>query len=107
METKNLFNIVKPFRLKVDLVCVKEVRNSQRKVGNRELKKAANAQARRYVKENLPENTQILNKSLNFSREKNIITIGVTLETLQKIGIEEEIVVDKQRDGKHKKNRDR
>ena len=27
--------------------------------------------------------------------EKNIITIGVTLETLQKIGIEEEIVVDK------------
>lgn len=107
VETKNLFNIVKPFRLKVDLVCVKEVRISQRKAGNRELKKAVNAQVRRYVKENLPESTQILNKSLNFSREKNIITIGVTLETLQKIGIEEEIVVDKQRDGKHKKNRDR
>ena len=107
VETKNLFNIVKPFRLKVDLVCVKEVRISQRKAGNRELKKAVNAQVRRYVKENLPESTQILNKSLNFSREKNIITIGVTLETLQKIGIEEEIVVDKQRDGQHKKNRDR
>lgn len=106
IETKNLLNIVKPFRLKVDLVQVKEVTIRQREVKNAELKKAANAQARRYVKENLPENTQILNKSLNFSREKNIIAIGVTLETLQKIGIEEEIVVDKQRDGKHKKDRD-
>ena len=90
----------------MDLVQVKEVTIRQREVKNAELKKAANAQARRYVKENLPENTQILNKSLNFSREKNIIAIGVTLETLQKIGIEEEIVVDKQRDGKHKKDRD-
>lgn len=106
IETKNLLNIVKPFRLKVDFVRVKEVRVYEKKVTNEELKKAAGARARQYVKENLPQNTQILNKSLNFSREKNIITIGVTLETLQKIGVEEEIAVDKQRDGKHKKNRD-
>ncbi len=102
VKTKNLIDIVRPFRLKLDATWVEEVVLSQAEVKDDALKKTINAQVRRHVKEHLPENTQILNKSLNFSREKNIVTIGVTLETLQQIGIEEEIVVDK-RQGKHKK----
>lgn len=103
VKTKNLLNIVKPFRLKIDMVCVEEVHVKEREVKNTELKKAVNAKIRQYAKENLPQKAQILNKSLNFSREKNIINIGVTLETLQTIGVEEEIAVDK-RDGKDKKD---
>lgn len=103
VKRKNLINIVRPFRLKIDLVSVEEVTLSEKEVKNKELKKLVNARIRQYAKENLPKKSQILNKSLNFSREKNIITIGVTLETLQQIGIEEEIVVDKP-DGKDKKN---
>lgn len=103
VKTMNLIDIVRPFRLKLDAVWVEEVTLSQREVKEKDLKKTVNAQIRRYAKENLPENAQILNKSLNFSKEKNIIAIGVTLETLQNIGIEEEIVVDK-RQGKDKKD---
>lgn len=95
IKARNLVNIVRPFRLKIDAVSVEEVTLSEREVKNKELKSLVNAQIRQYAKENLPKNAQILNKSLNFSREKNIIAIGVTLETLQQIGIEEEIVVDK------------
>lgn len=104
VKTKNLLNIIKPFRLKVDLVCIEEVHVKQRAVKNTELEKAVNTKIRQYAKENLPQKTQILNKSLNFSREKNIINIGVTLETLQTIGVEEEITVD-ERDGKDKKDK--
>lgn len=105
VKTKNLINLVKPFRIKIDAVTVEQVTLSQKEVKDEELKKTVNAAIRQYAKENLPQKAQILNKSLNFSREKNIITIGVTLETLQQIGTEEEIIVDKQ-DGKAKKDND-
>lgn len=105
VKKTNLIDLVKPFRLKVDLVSAEEVTLSEREVQDQELKKVINTAVRQYAKENLPEKAQILNKSLNFSREKNIITIGVTLETLQQIGMEEEIVVDKP-DGKNTKNSD-
>lgn len=101
-ERKRLLNIVKPFRLKIDLISREQVILTQREVKDRELKKTINMEIRQYAKEKLPKNAQILNKSLNFSREKNIITVGVTLETLQQIGIEEEIIVDKS-EGKSKK----
>lgn len=95
IKSQNLINIIRPFRLKIDLVSIEEVILTDREIQNSQLNRTINAQIRQYAKENLPKNAQILNKSLNFSREKNIITIGVTLETLQQIGIEEEIIVDK------------
>ena len=61
----------------------------------KDVKKQVINQIHQYAKEHLPDTAQILNKSLNFTQEKNIITVGVTLETLQQIGIEEEIIVDK------------
>ena len=50
-------------------------------------------QIRLWIKENLPENAEIVNESLNFSRKNNIIESGVTLEVRRQIGIEKEIVV--------------
>lgn len=91
----NIVNTVKPFKLKIQLACTEEVKVENKKASKKTVKKQVLNKIQEYMKENLPEDTQILNKSLNFTQEKNIITIGVTLETLQKIGIEEEITIDK------------
>ena len=45
------------------------------------------------MKEKIPENLQILNKSLKFSPGENIIGVAIMLETLEKIGIEKEIII--------------
>ena len=74
---------------------IEEVEIIYRKKSEAEIKKHVVNHIHEFVEEKLPYNTQILNKSLNFRQEKNIIYIGVTLETLQEIGKEEEIIVDK------------
>ena len=53
-------------------------------------------QIRLWTEENLPENAEIVNESLNFSYKNNIIEIGMTLEVRQQIGIEKEISVGSQ-----------
>ncbi len=85
----------KPFKLKICVNFINEIAVEKKKISQKSAEKAVINEIHKYVKEKLPDNTQILNKSLNFTQEKNIIRVGVTLETLQKIGIEEEIVVDK------------
>ena len=52
-----------------------------------------NQQIRYWAKENLPENAEIFNKSLNFSYKENIISVGVTLEVRREITKEQEIAV--------------
>ena len=101
----DIINTVKPFKLKIQLVSTEEVEVNQKKITENDARKQVLNEIQEYVKENLPEGTQILNKSLNFVQEKNIINIGVTLETLQQIGIEEEIIIDKS-NGKSEKNDD-
>lgn len=58
-----------------------------------EIKSKAEQQIRLWAKENLPENAEIINKSLNFTAKGNIIEIGVTLEVRQEITEEQEIIV--------------
>jgi len=58
-----------------------------------EIKAKAGQQIRLWAKENLPENAEILNKSLNFTPKENIIEIGVTLEVRREITREQETVV--------------
>lgn len=58
-----------------------------------EIKAKAEQQIRLWAKENLPENAEILNKSLNFTPKENIIKIGVTLEVRREITKEQETVV--------------
>lgn len=105
VEPVTIFNIAKPIKMKLQLLHKKEITIKQEKVTEKETKKQVLNEIHQYSKENLQDNVQILNKSLNFTREKNIINIGVTLETLQEIGIEEEIIVDKS-NGESKKNDD-
>ena len=88
-------NWVKPVRLKIQVNLVEEVALKTLKLSEKDIKKQVLSEIHKFVEEKLPDNAQILNKSLNFRQEKNIIYIGVTLETLQEIGKEEEIIVDK------------
>ena len=90
-----LLNSMKPVRAKISMNLVEEIVVKRQKIAKNQVEKILLNEIQKYVKEKLPDNAQILNKSLNFSTEKNIIDIGVTLETLQKIGKEEEIIVDK------------
>lgn len=53
-----------------------------------------------WIKKNIPENAQILNKSLNFSTVGNIIKVYGKIETRQKVGIEKEISVAESRTSK-------
>ncbi len=66
---------------------------SKRERTNEEIKAKAEQQIRLWAKENLPENAEIINKSLNFAPKENIINIGVTLEVRQEISKEQEITV--------------
>ena len=88
-------NCIRPVRLKIEVNIVEEVELKLERIPEKEIRNMVLNEIHKFVKEKLPDNAQILNKSLNFTREKNIIYIGVTLETLQEIGIEEEIIVDK------------
>jgi hypothetical protein len=95
VKSNVLINWIRPVKMKLQVNTVEEVKLQQRKIPEKEIKKMLLNEIHKFVKEKLPDNAQILNKSLNFRQEKNIIYIGVTLETLQEIGIEEEIIVDK------------
>jgi len=66
---------------------------SKREKTEKEVRAKANQQIRQWVKENLPEDAEILNKDLNFSYKENIIEVGVTLEVRQQIGEEQEILI--------------
>ncbi len=57
----------------------------------KQAKAKAEQQIRIWAKENLPENAEIVKKSLNFTQKENIIEVGVTLEVRQQIGKEQEI----------------
>lgn len=58
-------------------------------------KAQAQALLRQWIKENVPENAQILNKGFHFSVKKNIIRVYGTIETRQQVGTEKEIAIDK------------
>ena len=59
----------------------------------KQAKTVTEQQIRLWAKENLPEKSEIVNKSLNFSYKKNIIEVGVTLEVRREIGLEKEIPI--------------
>jgi len=90
--SKNIFHTVKPFPIKFTFSKDEEVKLLRRERVETEIRSQAEVQLREYLRGNIPKNVQILNKSLNFSLEENIIEVSVMLETLQEIGKEQEIV---------------
>ena len=88
---KEILNIIRPIPLTLGLAKVEEVEVSKKEKSNEELKKEANRLARNIISEKVPENAQILNKSLSFSSGENIIGVNIMLETLEEIGEKREI----------------
>lgn len=66
---------------------------NKREKTDEEVEKKLQQQLRLWIKENLPENAEILTKNLNFLYKESIIEIGVTLEVRREIGKEQEIVI--------------
>lgn len=60
-----------------------------------EVEKRAEQQIRAWAEENLDERAEIVNKSLNFSVNNNIIVVGVTIEVRREIGIIQEEIIGK------------
>ena len=64
------------------------------------------AEIRNWIKKNIPENAEILNKDFHFERKKNIIKLYGVIETRQKVGIEKEINIDKRQSTGNEKDAD-
>ena len=92
---KQLINLIRPIPLSLALSRTEEVTLSKQERSQKDIKKAADLLVRKAIKEKVPENVQILNKSLKFTSEENIIGVTIMLETLEEIGEEKEIVIGK------------
>ncbi|HML36701.1 MAG TPA: sporulation protein YqfD [Bacillota bacterium] len=92
-EERPLFHTVRPIPMTLGIVRISEVNVTKQERSRDELTKDANRLARQAIKEKVPETAQILNKSLKFSPEENIIGVTIMLEALEKIGVEKEIVL--------------
>lgn len=92
-QEKEVVQLIRPIPITVGFVRIDEVEVTREERSSTEIQKLANRQLRQAVKEKIPENSQILNKSLKFSTGENIIGVTILLETLEKIGEEKEIVI--------------
>lgn len=86
---------IRPFPFSFSISKVNEIELQSRKRSKEEIEKEVNKLARKEIKEKLPKNVQIINKSLYFGQEKNIIEVAVMIESLQEIGKEQEIIFEK------------
>ena len=64
------------------------------------------AEIRQWMKKNIPENAEILNKDFHFVQKKNIIKLYGMIETRQPVGIEKEINIDERQSTGNEKNAD-
>lgn len=92
---QKIFKTIRPIPMALSLVKLEEVSLFRKERADEEIRSRVNALVRAQIKEIVPENIQILNKSLKFEPRENIIEISVMLETLEEIGIEKEILIGK------------
>lgn len=64
------------------------------------------AEIRRWMKKNIPEKAEILNKDFHFEHKKDMIKLYGMIETRQPVGIEKEINIDKRQSTGNEKNAD-
>ncbi len=83
---KKLFSLLRPVPIRLSLVRDSEVELFRRERSQEEIRKAADTQAREQIRKTIPESAQILNKSLKFTPEENIIEVTIMLQALEEIG---------------------
>ncbi|WP_027399336.1 sporulation protein YqfD [Anaerovorax odorimutans] len=92
-KENNIFKTIRPLPLSLSVTKTQEVKLYRRECDKEEVKKASEILLRHSIKDKIRENSQILNKSLKFSKEENIIEVTVMLEALEQIGSEEDFVI--------------
>jgi similar to stage IV sporulation protein len=75
-----------PLRLKVNRQWEVEIQKEERT--EQSIQSEGNRQARAAIKENIKESALIINKSLKFEAEENIIKVIILIEALEQIGVE-------------------
>ncbi|WP_130863559.1 sporulation protein YqfD [Bacilliculturomica massiliensis] len=88
-EERQIFRCIRPFPVRFAVTKQSEVELFRRERTEDEIRKLAAAQSREAAKENIPENTQILNNSLKFTDKENIIEVTIMLHALEEIGKEQ------------------
>jgi similar to stage IV sporulation protein len=85
-EERVLINSIRPFPMEFATNNQKEVKLRKETKDYKDIEKRAKQQLREAIKENIPESAQILNNSLKFSEEENIIEVVIMVEALEEIG---------------------
>ena len=64
------------------------------------------SEIRAWIKKNVPENAEILNKDFHFDTKKNIIKVYGMIETRQPVGVEKEISIDERQNAGNEETSD-
>ncbi|MDD2215461.1 MAG: sporulation protein YqfD [Eubacteriales bacterium] len=100
-EEKIFFNFLRPIPIQLGINRQYEVDLIKRVRDDQAIEEQGKQQARIAIKENLPESVQIINKSLKFSPEENIIRVTIMIEALEDIGKKQGIKEGTDRIGKY------
>lgn len=94
IETENQIRIFDNFYLPIKLIKItnKEKIDEEITYGSEEAKNKGVEIASEKIKQNLPEESQVLQKYIDYSEEQDSVTVEVTYEVLESIGTKEKIV---------------
>lgn len=91
-EVKEVLDILWPVPVRFAIHSQKEVELKYEKKDEESIEKQAKLHMREAIKDNIPDSAQILNNSLKFSQEENIIKVTIMIEALEDIGTEKAFV---------------
>jgi similar to stage IV sporulation protein len=85
-KEKSIVKMLWPFPVELTINKADELELYRSEKEEDDITALANIQIREYIKKNISDSAQILNKSLNFSSRENIIKVVILLEVLEEIG---------------------
>ena len=100
---KKIMDLRWPFPVEVAVTRISQLELYMTKREQDEIEMQANRQVREFINNNLPESTQILNKSLKFLPGENIIKVTAMIEALEQIGQKKSFIPPKIEEGEEGK----
>ena len=100
---KKIMDLRWPFPVEVAVTRISQLELYMTKREQDEIEAQANRQVREFINNNLPESTQILNKSLKFLPGENIIKVTAMIEALEQIGQKKSFIPPKIEEGEEGK----
>lgn len=91
-EERLVFDFLRPIPIRFGINRQSEVELSKQLRSQQSIEKRGKQQIREAMKENIPESAQILNKSLKFYAEENIMMVIIMIDALEEIGEEQTFI---------------